>query len=172
LSEPTRSPRASSRIDVFREFPATTAAIGVLHETIMRRESAFSLGERELIAAYVSVLNGCNFCSGVHGAAAEAFGIDPALLGAIAADIETASISARMKPVLKFVARLTREPARTGAGDSDAMRAAGWDDKAIFDVVCVCSFYNFMNRYVDGTGLSAAPDQLRQMGRQLAGGIT
>ncbi len=170
MSQPTSRPRARSHIDVFREFPETSKAIGALREIIMRRESAFSLGERELMAAFVSALNGCNFCSGVHGAAAEAFGVEPALLEAIVADIDTASIPEPMKPVLQFVARLTHEPSRTGPADSDAMRAAGWDDKAIFDVVCVCSFYNFMNRYVDGTGLSAAPDQLRLMGRQLAVG--
>jgi uncharacterized peroxidase-related enzyme len=168
VSQPASNPRARSHIDVFREFPETAQAIGALHETIMRRESAFTLGERELMAALVSALNGCNFCSGVHRAAAEAFGIEPALLEAIVADIDTASIPAPMKPVLHFVARLTLEPSRTGRADTDAMRAAGWDDKAIFAVVCVCSFYNFMNRYVDGTGLSAAPEQLRVMGQQLA----
>lgn len=78
MSDPDSSSRARSRIDVFRNFPETSKAIGALHETIMRRESAFTLGERELMAAFVSVLNGCDFCSGVHGAAPEAFGIDTA----------------------------------------------------------------------------------------------
>jgi uncharacterized peroxidase-related enzyme len=168
VSKPTSNPGARSHIDVFRDFPETSKAIGALHETIMRRESAFTLGERELMAAYVSALNSCNFCSGVHGAAAEAFGIEPALLEAIVTDIDTANVPERLKPVLRFIERLTREPARTGVADTDAMTAAGWDDKAIYDAVCVCSFYNFMNRYVDGTGVAAAPDQLRVMGRQLA----
>jgi len=168
VSQPTSKPRDRSHIDVFREYPETSKAIGALHEVIMRRESAFTPGERELMAAFVSALNGCNFCTGVHGAAAQAFGIETSLLEAIVADIGTANVPEPMKPVLQFVARLTREPSRTGPADTDAMRAAGWDDKAIFDVVCVCSFYNFMNRYVDGTGLSAPPEQLRLMGQQLA----
>ncbi|NET05043.1 MAG: hypothetical protein F6K09_11890 [Merismopedia sp. SIO2A8] len=36
----------------------------------MRGESALSAGERELITAYVSGLNACNYCYGSHQAIA------------------------------------------------------------------------------------------------------
>ena len=51
-------PRIASLVDVFRTFPETSRAIGALHREIMRRESAFTEGERELMAAFVSALNG------------------------------------------------------------------------------------------------------------------
>ena len=163
-------PRAASLIDVFRAYPEISKSLGELHQEIMRRESAFTKGERELMASFVSALNGCKFCVGIHEATAEAFGIEPGLLSALVKDIDSAEVTQRMKPVLRFIAKLTLEPSKIVQTDTDAIFTEGWDDKAIFDAVCVCSFYSFMNRYVDGTGLEAAPEKLRWMGEQLAAG--
>jgi uncharacterized peroxidase-related enzyme len=168
MSNPPNLPDVKSLADVFHAFPETSRAIGTLHVEIMRRESAFSEGERELMAALVSALNGCSYCTGIHESAAEAFGIEPGLLAELIEDIDTAGIDDRLKPVLHYVAKLTLQPSRMLDKDSQAVFAAGWDEKALFDAVCVCSFYSFMNRYVDGTGLESAPDKLRHMGRQIA----
>ena len=168
MNKPSNLPGVTALVDVFREFPETSRAIGVLHREIMRRESAFSTGERELMAALVSTLNGCNYCTGIHESAAEAFGIEPVLLAQLIENIDTASVDDRFKPVLHYVAKLTLQPSQLLDKDTQAVFAAGWDEKALFDAVCVCSFYSFMNRYVDGTGLESAPDELRRMGRQLA----
>lgn len=168
MSKRSSLPRAASLVDVFRTFPETSSAIGALHREIMRRESAFTEGERELMAALVSALNGCSYCTGIHESAAEAFGIEPGLLAALIEDIDTAGVDDRLKPVLHFVAKLALQPSRMLDKDSQAVFAAGWDEKALFDAVCVCAFYSFMNRYVDGTGLKSGADELRRMGRQIA----
>jgi len=168
MNNQSELPGATSLVDVFRAFPETSSAIGALHREIMRRESAFSEGERELMAALVSALNGCTYCAGIHESAADAFGIEPGLLAELLEDIDTAGVDDRLKPVLHFVAKLTLQPSRMMDKDSQAVLAAGWDEKALFDAVCVCSFYSFMNRYVDGTGLESGPDELRRMGRQIA----
>ena len=168
MSQSSTVPRATSLVDVFRKYPDTSRALGALHHEIMRRESAFTEGERELMASLVSALNGCGFCTGIHESAAEAFGIEPGLLAAVIEDTDTADVDERLKPVLKFVAKLALQPARMVDEDTHAMLDAGWDDKAVFDAICVCAFYSFMNRYVDGTGLESAPDELQKMGRQLA----
>ncbi len=168
MNDNPTTPRVASLVDVFRDVPETTRAIAALHEEIMRRESAFSLGERELMASLVSALNGCDYCTGIHESAAEAFDVDPALLGELLEDMETASVDERLRPVLRFVARLTLWPSRMRPEDTQAILDAGWDESAVFDAVCVCAFYSFMNRYVDGTGLESAPEELREMGRQLA----
>jgi len=168
MSQSSTVPRATSLVDVFRKYPDTSRALGALHHEIMRRESAFTEGERELMASLVSALNGCGFCTGIHESAAEAFGIEPGLLAEVVADVDTAGVEERLKPVLRFVAKLALQPSRMVDQDKQAMLDAGWDEKAVYDAVCVCAFYSFMNRYVDGTGLESAPDELRRMGRQLA----
>ena len=171
MNDDTQGKQVAKRLDVFREFPRISAAIGGLHHEIMRTDSAFSLGERELMASLVSALNACNYCTGIHESAAEAFGVEPGLLAQLLEDIDTAGVDERLKPVLHFVAKLAREPARMTDADSAAVLAAGWDEHALFDAVCVCSLYSFMNRYVDGTGLDSAAGHLREMGRQLAAAV-
>lgn len=168
MGKQTTVPRAKSLIDVFREYPETSRGIAALHQIIMREASAFSKGERELMASLTSVLNGCTYCTGIHEATAEAFGVEPGLLEQLVEDIDSANIDERLKPVMHFVARLTQQPSRMTTADTQAMLDAGWDEKAMYDAVCVCAFYSFMNRYVDGTGLEAAPEELRKMGQQLA----
>ena len=168
-SEPQR---VAKRLDVFRDVPAVSGAIGALHHEIMRTASAFSEGERELMASLVSALNVCTYCVGIHESAAEAFGVEPGLLAQLLDDIDTAAIDPRLKPVMHFVAKLTREPARMNDADTAAVLAAGWDERALYDAVCVCALYSFMNRYVDGTGLESDPVSLRRMGEQLAAHAT
>jgi AhpD family alkylhydroperoxidase len=49
-----------------------------------------SVAQRELIAAYVSGLNACGYCHGVHSATVQAFGIDEAVLTALLDEVDTA----------------------------------------------------------------------------------
>jgi len=156
-----------SMVELFTTYPDVAQPLGGLHQAIMRSASMFSEGERELMASLVSALNACDFCVGVHEAAAEGFGVEPGLLKSLLDDIDSAAVSDKLKPVLKYVAKLTRDPARIVIADTDAIRAAGWDDDAIHNAVCVVAFYSFMNRYVDGIGLEAKADELRWMGEQL-----
>lgn len=46
--------------------PKTAAPLNVLIETLLRTDDGLSRGERELIFAAVSRINGCAFCYGVH----------------------------------------------------------------------------------------------------------
>jgi AhpD family alkylhydroperoxidase len=41
----------------------------------LRGPSPFTVAERELIAAYVSGLNACGYCHGIHRVTADAFGV-------------------------------------------------------------------------------------------------
>jgi uncharacterized peroxidase-related enzyme len=96
----------------------------------MRGESPLSEGERELIAAYVSGLNACDYCLGIHQRTARAFGVEEGLLTALLADIETADVDERMRPLLLYVGKVTREPARVSPADARRVLDAGWDEQA------------------------------------------
>src|ERR1019366_6738205 len=52
------------------DFPETAKPLCDLAETLLRKPHSLSSGERELIAAYVSHKNNCNFCHSSHAAAA------------------------------------------------------------------------------------------------------
>ncbi len=140
-------------LEIFQQNPSRYFPLTEFIQNVMRGESAFTAGERELIAAYVSGLNACNYCYGSHQAIAVDLNVDPHLLEAILKDIATAPIEERLHPVFALVHKLTLNPSKTTQSDIDAILAAGWGERAVEDVICVCSLFNFMNRLVDGYGL-------------------
>ena len=56
--------------------------------------------------------------------------------------------------MLDFAYKLNFEPGKVNRGDADALRAAGFDDRGVLDVVLVVSLFNFMNRLADGLGVA------------------
>lgn len=114
---PSRSD--ASLVDVFRASPELAHPIHQFGETLMRGDSPFGPGERELIAAFVSTLNGCEYCRGSHARAAEHFGIDPDLIDQCVDDIDGSDVADKLKPVLHSAASSTTtrpKSARTTPG--------------------------------------------------------
>ncbi len=56
--------------------------------------------------------------------------------------------------MLEFAHKLNFEPGKMNPGDVEALRAAGFDDRGVLDVVLVVALFNFMNRLSDGLGIS------------------
>jgi len=139
--------------DVFRRFPDNAGALMIFIEGVLRGDGIFSVGERELIAAYVSGLNACTFCYGSHRIYSEVFGQPRGLVDALLKDIETTNIDARMKPVLRYARKLNSLPSKLTKADADAMYAVGWSEEALFEVVQVTAAFNMMNRIVEGAGV-------------------
>jgi len=154
-------------VDVFRAYPETSRPLLDYHEVVMRGPSAFSVAERELIAAYVSGLNSCSYCHGVHTVTAEACGLAAGVAPAAVENLDSAPVDERMRPVLRYVGKLTRTPAEITAADAAAVLAAGWDERALHDAVMVCALFNFMNRMVEGHGIQAGADYFAKSGARL-----
>lgn len=160
-------PDDSGLLAIFQQYPEVAHPLLDLHERIMRDTSPFSVAERELIAAYVSSINECQYCHGVHAVVAESFGVPRDVLDSVLRDIDTARVDEHMKPVLRYVDKLTRTPAAIGDGDANAVYAAGWDDRAVHDAVMVCGVFNLMNRMVSGLGVHTDPEYFVTSGRRL-----
>ncbi|OZM72038.1 peroxidase [Amycolatopsis antarctica] len=154
-------------LQVFRAYPETSRPLLDYHELVMRGTSPLTVAERELIAAYVSGLNSCDYCHGVHTATAEACGVAVGAVPAAVADLDAAPVAEKLKPILRYVGTLTRSPSRIGPADAEAVYAAGWEEKALHDAVLVCALFNFMNRMVEGLGISAGPDYFATSGTRL-----
>lgn len=143
--------------DVFKKFPRGVKPLLEFHDILLREQSPLSIAERELIAAYVSGLNGCYFCFGAHVRIAKEFGIEPSLLESLLDDIDSSKIEERMKPLLRYVKVLTKTPSKITRELIDNIHDSGWDDHAIYDAASVCALFNFMNRIVEGMGVVSAP---------------
>jgi uncharacterized peroxidase-related enzyme len=155
-------------MDVFTRFPETSRPLLDYHEVVMRGPSPFTVAERELIAAYVSGVNSCGYCHGVHTVTAEVCGIGQGVVSAALTDLDGAPVEDRMRPVLRYAGKLTRTPSELTRADADEVLAAGWDETALHHTVMVCALFNFMNRMVEGHGITAGPDYFAKSGRRLS----
>jgi uncharacterized peroxidase-related enzyme len=155
-------------LDVFRAFPGTAGPLLDYHEALLRGPSPFTIAERELIAAYTSSLNACGYCHGVHTATAEKFGVPEGTLQALLDDVDTAPVDERMRPVLRYVRKLTQTPSRVTPDDAKAILAAGWQEQALHDAAAVCGLFNLMNRLVDGLGVAADEEYFAVSSQRLA----
>ena len=59
--------------------------------------------------------------------------------------------------MLEYVCKLTRTPGEMDSADVDALRAVGFDDRAVLDICQVASYYNYVNRLADGVGVELEP---------------
>ena len=55
-------------------------------------------------------------------------------------------------------------PPRITAEDTNLLRAAGWDDEAIYFGITVCALFNFYNRWIDASGVHALSDEAHRQG--------
>lgn len=147
-------PDAPHLADVFRAFPQHVAPLLDYHDILLRGDSPLSVAERELIAAYVSGLNACNFCFGAHKLYARAFGVDEALIEALVDDVDAAPADEKLKPLLKYVAKLKDLPPKLTPSDAQAVYDAGWSERALYDAIQIAALFNFMNRIIEGTGVT------------------
>jgi len=122
----------------------------VTHDA-MRGPSAWSVGDRELMAALVAKTNDCEWCTKAHSAVAERAYGDAAKVSAALSDLETAAIEEPLRATLRMLRKLSREH----SVDVDDMRAAlsaGVSREQIEDALAVCFAFNTMSRLADAFG--------------------
>jgi uncharacterized peroxidase-related enzyme len=72
-------------------------------------------------------------------------------------DGRPAGLGAADAALCAFAERLALRPAETGDADVEALRAAGFDDRAIHDAVQVVAYFSYINRVADGLGVDLEP---------------
>lgn len=120
------------------------------HEA-MRGPSAWSTGDRELMAAYVSKVNESAFCVGAHTATATQAYQDGSRVVAVLADLESAPVEEPLLATLRMLGKLTRE-GKVGAEDMREVLAAGASPQQVKDALAVCAAFNITNRLADAFG--------------------
>ena len=82
---------------------------------------------------------------------------DDALLARIESDWNTAGLSEQRVAMLGFAVKITRQPGAMERRDVDALRAAGFTDRDVLDIVEVTAYYAYANRIADGLGVQLEP---------------
>lgn len=140
---------------VMQAFPKGQKELLEFHDVVLRGESELTIGERELIACFVSRLNGCRFCSNSHRVYAAYYGVDPDIFDRLMDDIDTAGADAKLIPILHYVKKVTLAHGAIAKDDIDACLDAGWSDQGIYDAASTAALFNYMNRMVHATLVGA-----------------
>jgi uncharacterized peroxidase-related enzyme len=119
----------------------------------MRGPSAWSVADRELMAAYVSTVNDSAFCIGAHTATAGQAYQDGAKVQAVLADLESAPIEAGLRATLRMLGTLTRE-GKVGADEMRQVLSAGVTRQQVEDALAVCAAFNTTDRLADAFGFA------------------
>jgi len=150
----------------------TGNALSNLANALLIEKSPLTSGERELIAAYVSYLNECEFCHLSHTAAANAhLGDDGKTVSCIIENIDSATVSDKMKALLKIASKVQQSGKLVTKEDIEAAKAKGATDEEIHDTVLIAAAFCMFNRYVDGLGTTPAKkEDYAEMGKRMAKG--
>jgi alkylhydroperoxidase family enzyme len=140
------------RLALYR--PEFYGAGDLTHEA-MRGPSAWSIGDRELMAAYVSKVNECPFCIAAHSATSGLWYGEHAKVAATLADVETAPIEEPLRATLRLLGKLTREHS-VDPDDMRAVLAEGVSPGQIEDALAVCLAFNITDRLADAFDFSIA----------------
>lgn len=119
----------------------------VTHEA-MRGPSAWSVGDRELMAAFVSKLNECEYCIRAHTAVAARAYQDAAKVSAVLSDLEAAPVEEPLRATLRMLRKQILGPPVNG-DDMRAALAAGASREQIKDALAVAFAFDTMNRLAD-----------------------
>jgi uncharacterized peroxidase-related enzyme len=144
---------------LFRYRPETARPLCDLANVLLRDPSSLTRGERELIAAYVSTLNDCEFCGSSHAAfAAAQLPEGMALVDQVRTNVAGAAVSAKLAALLRIAAAVQRGGKNVQTADVDAAREAGATDVEIHDTVLIAAAFCMFNRYVDGLATTLPDD--------------
>jgi len=123
---------------------------------IMRGSSELSVAHRELIAAYVSALNACQFCFGSHNVVAQQYGMEPEFIETLLESVDNSQVTPRLKPILRYARKLTLNPSQVIKADIDAITSEGWAEQTVEDLIGIVCLFNFYNRLLDGHGVKGS----------------
>lgn len=128
-------------------------------DRLMSYEAGPTRAEKEIIAAYVSRLNTCDFCFGAHKNVCMAFGVDEGLFRELVDDIDSAPVDERLKPLLHYARKLTLTPNRMTDEDAKSCYRVGWSEEDLTLAITVIASWNWFNRMILGHGIDRKWDE-------------
>lgn len=117
---------------------------------------------QETISSYVSILNDCPYSLANHWKNAAHLIGDPDRATRIRAALDArepeAALSSRDLALMRYAEKLTLSPGDMVEGDVTALRAEGLDDGEILEANQIIGYFNYVNRLLNGLGVSTAGD--------------
>jgi uncharacterized peroxidase-related enzyme len=157
---------ASYRPDVY-------SRLGSLANVLLHQQhpsSTLSPGDRELIAAYVSSLNRCDYCHMIHGAVAAAHLQNPKLVEDVKCDYEASDASPKMKALLR-IAGMVQKSGREVTGEAvESAKKEGATEMDVHDTVLIAAAF-CMFAVLAENGYEGTPVRVGAMGKGEKNGV-
>lgn len=158
-------------VGLLSAYPATARPLNELAEALLRPETGLGRGERELIAAYVSSLNACRFCTRSHAAAARhLLASRSSVVDHVLANGPKACADGRLRALLEIAAAVQRGGRGVTPELIGRARDQGASERDVHDTVLIAAAFCMYNRYVDGLAAWTPDDPALydEIGRRLA----
>ncbi|HAW95274.1 MAG: peroxidase [Phycisphaerae bacterium] len=100
--------------------------------------------EHEILALHISESNGCEYCTAAHTMIGEGVGLDSEM------SLEARrgrAVDARHQALIDFASAVMATRGFVTNEHLDAFREAGYDDKAVIEVIAAISAHTFTNLY-------------------------
>jgi hypothetical protein len=136
---------------------------GPLTHEAMRGPSEWSIGDRELMAAYVSKANQCPFCVSAHSATSSIWYGDDAKVTGTLTDLETAPIDEPLRATLRMLGKLTQQNS-IDADDIRAVLACSVSPQQVQDAFAVSLAFNITDRLANTFGFDVASPEAMKSG--------
>ena len=115
--------------------------------------------ERELATVVVSIINGCVYCSSVHARRFVELTKQPEIIRALYDQGLDTPLEPRLRAIVDYAAKLTREPAAMTVADLAPLRAVGMDDLEIHDLTNAVAMFANANRLMQTLGEPVLPER-------------
>ena len=145
--------------------PATMRGHVILYRAVMHDNSnTLAPWLQECIASWVSILNNCDYSLANHWSnachlindTARAQRIELALQARRPGDV----FGEREKTLFDYAEKLTVAPGTMLPSDVSAMKAVGFDDGEILELNQVVGYFNYVNRSLNGLGVTTENDTI------------
>jgi uncharacterized peroxidase-related enzyme len=129
-----------------------------LFHAVMYVPRGLKRAERELATVVASIINGCVYCSSVHARRFVELTKQPEVIRALYAQGVDTKLEPRLRAIVDYAAKLTREPAAMTVADLAPLRAVGMDDLEIHDLTNAVAMFANANRLMQTLGEPVLPD--------------
>lgn len=153
---------AGSIVDIFKDSNMYRYALS-LAQDILREDSVLNISDRELIAAYTSFLNNCNYCYESHIEFARQAGANHTEI----TNLTNLNKEYRLYPLLNYVKKLTKSPSELTIDDVNEVLEHGFSKEQLKAAIAVSSVFNFFNRIVEGHGVVYSTDTIIKSGENI-----
>lgn len=128
-----------------------------LFHAVMYVPRGLKRAERELATVVTSIINGCVYCSSVHARRFVDLTKRPETIRALYEQGVDTKLEPRLRAIVDYAAKLTREPAAMTVADLAPLRAVGLDDLEIHDLTNAVAMFANANRLMQTLGEPVLP---------------